>query len=291
VRFGDSIAALQADGLRVFIELGPQPTLLNMAQRGSVMPDSAWIPSLRKGRDDVVSLLDSLGQLFVRGVRPDWAAVQGGHRPRATLPTYPFQREHYWQRFEPRTGTASAGSALGATRTPHALLGGTVASPLPILQAAAREVSGGDDVRLQDLAIREGLVLPAQGGVTLQVVVTPADAIAPDAQAVQVFSRAADDAAWRLHASATLMPGRGDAPAVDEAWRLAGAPTQPVEPYYDKRPLRAGLPRHHVDRARRHAGARPRATAGRAADRRPGAAPGAARCLPAADRPRPAMGR
>jgi acyl transferase domain-containing protein/NADPH:quinone reductase-like Zn-dependent oxidoreductase/aryl carrier-like protein len=266
VRFGDSIAALQADGLRVFIELGPQPTLLNMAQRGSVMPDSAWIPSLRKGRDDVVSLLDSLGQLFVRGVRPDWAAVQGGHRPRAALPTYPFQREHYWQRFEPRSGTGATGSALGATRTPHALLGGTLASPLPIfqstialadqpwlvdhrifdftlfpatgflelMQAAAREVSGGEDVRLQDLAIREGLVLPEQGGVTLQVVVTPADAVAPDAQAVQVFSRASDDAAWRLHASATLMPGRGDAPAVDEAWRLAGAPTQPVEPYYDK---------------------------------------------------------
>ena len=263
VRFGDSIAALQADGLRVFIELGPQPTLLNMAQRGSVMPDSAWIPSLRKGRDDAVSLLDSLGQLFARGVRPDWAAVQGGRRPRATLPGYPFQREHYWQSFEPRNTIGATGSALGATRTPHALLGGTVASPLPIfqstialadqpwlvdhrifdftlfpatgflelMQAAAREVSGGDDVRLQDLAIREGLVLPEQGGITLQVIVTPAEA---DAQTVQVFSRASDDAAWRLHASATLLPGRGDAPAVDDAWRLAGAPTQPVEPYYDK---------------------------------------------------------
>ena len=252
--------------MRVFIEVGPQPTLLNMAQRGSVMPDSAWIPSLRKGRDDVVSLLDSLGQLFVRGVRPDWVAVQGGARPRATLPAYPFQREHYWQSFEPRSATGATGSALAATRTPHALLGGVLASPLPIfqatiglgdqpwlvdhrifdftlfpatgflelMQAAAREVAGGDDVRLQDLAIREGLVLPEQGGVTLQVVVTPAEAVAPDAQTVQVFSRASDDAAWRLHASATLLPGRGDAPAVGEAWRLAGAPTQPVEPYYDK---------------------------------------------------------
>jgi len=263
VRFGESIAALQADGLRVFIEVGPQPTLLNMAQRGSAVPDSAWIPSLRKGRDDALSMLDSLGQLFVRGVRPDWTAVQHGQRPRATLPTYPFQREHYWQQFDVPAQRGAVGPALGETRTRHALLGGTLASPLPIfqaaigldaqpwladhrifdftlfpatgflelMQAAAREVSGGDDVRLQDLAIREGLVLPEQGGVTLQVIVTPADA---GARTVQVFSRAADDADWRLHASATLVPGRGEPPVVAEAWRLAGAAPQPVAPYYDK---------------------------------------------------------
>jgi len=258
VRFGESIAALQADGLRVFVEVGPQPTLLNMAQRGSAMPGSAWIASLRKGRDDTASLLDSLGQLFVRGVRPDWAAVQGGARRRAVLPGYPFQRDPYWQQFD----AADKRSELAPTRTRHALLGGVVASPLRIFQAeiglaaqpwladhrifdftlfpatgflelaqaAAREVLGGEDGRLQSLSIREGLVLPEQGSATLQVIVTPAEA---DTQTVQVFSKSGDSD-WRLHASATLVPGRGDAPAVDAAWRLAGAPSLPVAPYYDK---------------------------------------------------------
>jgi len=261
VRFGDSLAALQADGLRLFLEVGPQPTLVNMALRGSAMPDSAWVPSLRKGRDDRTSLLEGLARLVVRGVRPAWAAVLGGRPARAVLPGYPFQRERYWQDLD-GLAPAREGSGLGALRHPHALLGGAVASPLRIFQgevglasqpwladhrifdftlfpatgflelalAAAREVLGGGDLRLQDVAIREGLVLPAQGTATLQVIVTPAEA---DRHAVQVHSRAGDGA-WRLHASATAVPGRGTATPADTAWRLAGAAREPVEPYYDK---------------------------------------------------------
>ena len=39
--------------------------------------DAAWIGSLRKGRMDTATLLESLGQLKVRGVNVNWAAVFG----------------------------------------------------------------------------------------------------------------------------------------------------------------------------------------------------------------------
>ena len=50
VRFGESIATLRADGYRIFLELGPSPTLTGMAQRGNPGADAAWIGTLRRGR-------------------------------------------------------------------------------------------------------------------------------------------------------------------------------------------------------------------------------------------------
>ena len=43
---------------------------------------TAWLPSLRPGRDDWQSMLDSLGQLYVRGAKIDWAGFDR-HYPAA----------------------------------------------------------------------------------------------------------------------------------------------------------------------------------------------------------------
>lgn len=270
VRFGDSIAALQQDGYRVFLEVGPAPTLLNMAQRGSTVADAAWIGSLRKGRVDTASMLESLGQLQVRGVKLNWPAVLGEAvaRQRINLPTYPFQRERYWQDL---TGQADH-TQLGATRDGHPLLGGVLASPLRIFQneiglqsqpwladhrifdftlfpatgflelaqAAAREVSASDDCFLQDVVIREGLALPDTGTCTVQVIATAGEA---GTHTVQVYSRApaeagasGDEQPWRQHVSATFATGRGAAPSPVRRAELlsAGAVSHDVEAYYAK---------------------------------------------------------
>jgi acyl transferase domain-containing protein/NADPH:quinone reductase-like Zn-dependent oxidoreductase/NAD(P)-dependent dehydrogenase (short-subunit alcohol dehydrogenase family)/aryl carrier-like protein len=270
VRFGDSVANLQQDGYRVFLELGPAPTLLNMAQRGSTVTDAVWIGSLRKGRVDTAAMLESLGQLQVRGVNVDWVAVLGKvpARQRVNLPTYPFQRDRYWQDL----GNGTERAQLTATRQGHPLLGGVVASPLRIFQneiglplqpwladhrifdftlfpatgflelaqAAAREVLGGEDCFLQDVVIREGLALPESGSCAVQVIATPGDA---GTHSVQVFSRAPAEAGerpdaqpWRLHVSASFAPGRGEAPPrVQRAELLsAAAPSHDVDAYYAK---------------------------------------------------------
>lgn len=268
VRFADSIAALQQDGYRVFLEVGPAPTLLNMAQRGSTVADAVWIGSLRKGRVDTATLLESLGQLQVRGVAVNWLAVFGEAvaRQRVNLPSYRFQRQRYWQDVAAGTGRAQ----LGSTRSGHPLLGGVVASPLRIFQneiglqaqpwladhrifdftlfpatgflelaqAAAREVSASEDCFLQDVVIREGLALPESGSCTVQVVATPGDA---DTHTVQVYSRApaedgeaSDDLPWRLHVSASFASGRGVAPAPVRRAELLSPAAIPddVDAYY-----------------------------------------------------------
>ncbi|MGD9834280.1 MAG: SDR family NAD(P)-dependent oxidoreductase [Piscinibacter sp.] len=236
VRFAESIDTLQKDGYRLFLEIGPAPVLLGMAQRCETSPDSSWVASLRKGRDDRAAMLEAAGALHTLGVRIDWPAVLGADasRRRDVLPRYPFQREHFWQDLH---GGVAARHALQALGHPHPMLAGTLPSPLPLLcaeigmpshpwlrdhrifdftlfpgtgylelaLAAARELPGAPAMAVRGLEIREALRLQDDQSVELQVVIS---AEADGAQQVQVHSRASDTdpSPWRLHALCTLAP-------------------------------------------------------------------------------------
>ncbi|MBX3611473.1 MAG: type I polyketide synthase [Hydrogenophaga sp.] len=269
VRFDDGIVAMQQAGYRVFLEVGPSPTLVNMAQRGSGAADATWIASLRKGRVDTRCLLDGLGRLHARGVPVRWPAVLGEAmaRRRVNLPTYAFQRERYW--FEP-TGRPG-GASLAATRSGHPLLGGQVPSPLSIFQndidlstqpwlkdhrifeftlfpgtgflelaqIAAREVSGVQNIGLVDVVIREGLPLPDEGHRTVQVIVQPPEG---GLQQVRVYSMVkpahtgAAEVEWKLHVSAAFAVTPLAAPAMVQRASLLGeaATRHDVQDYYER---------------------------------------------------------
>ncbi|MEM1252988.1 MAG: SDR family NAD(P)-dependent oxidoreductase [Cyanobacteria bacterium P01_H01_bin.21] len=101
VRFAAAMNALQQDGCKVFLEVGPQPTLLGMGQ--TCLPEHLvnqclWLPSVRSGQTDWSVMLKSLGQLYVSGVSVDWDGFEGDYpeRLKVSLPTYPFQRQRYW---------------------------------------------------------------------------------------------------------------------------------------------------------------------------------------------------
>ena len=87
-----------------------------------------WLPSLRPGRDDWQSMLESLGQLYVRGAKLDWAGFDRPYsRCKVSLPTYPFQRTRYWAGVLPR-GKDEGGSLKDelthpSAFIPHPLLG------------------------------------------------------------------------------------------------------------------------------------------------------------------------
>jgi acyl transferase domain-containing protein/acyl carrier protein len=96
VRFAEGIKAMAERGCELFLEIGPNPTLIGMGQR-CISGDYAWLPSLRAGRDDWQMLLDSLSQLHVRGAKIDWAGFDRDYpRQKVALPHYPFQRKRYW---------------------------------------------------------------------------------------------------------------------------------------------------------------------------------------------------
>ncbi|GAA6619605.1 type I polyketide synthase [Scytonema sp. NUACC26] len=96
VQFAKSLKTLHANGYEVFVEIGPKPTLLGMGR--NCLPEQAgvWLPSLRPGQEDWQVLLQSLGELYVRGADVDWSGFDWEYGRRLQLPTYPFQRQRYW---------------------------------------------------------------------------------------------------------------------------------------------------------------------------------------------------
>lgn len=101
VLFADGIQTLAQEPDAVFLEVGPGRTLSTLA-RQCLDKTSAQVAlsSLRHPDDqqhDRAFLLETLGKLWLAGVRIDWPAVtQHEQRNRLALPTYPFELRRYW---------------------------------------------------------------------------------------------------------------------------------------------------------------------------------------------------
>ncbi|WP_171987826.1 type I polyketide synthase, partial [Streptomyces sp. MP131-18] len=141
VRFADGITHLYAQGTRTFLELGPDAVLSAMGE--DCLPearDTAFVPALRGGHDEAVTLAAAFGTLHVRGHAPDRvayfadrgadartadartadaraAARTDAHVRAVPLPTYAFQHRTYWL----------APGAPGAAADAHPLLPDAVA--------------------------------------------------------------------------------------------------------------------------------------------------------------------
>ena len=97
VKFAQSMETLHQEGYEVFLEIGPKPILLGMGRECFVANKTLWLPSLRSGKPDWLQIIQSLGQLYVRGVKVDWLGFEKDYsRKKVMLPTYPWQRKRYW---------------------------------------------------------------------------------------------------------------------------------------------------------------------------------------------------
>lgn len=138
VHFLGAIETLWNRGYRVFIEIGPHPTLLNLGQRCCPQSDGAlWLPSLRRSRPDWQQMLESLGQLYINGSDIRWSALHGNRSyQRSILPTYPFRHSRFWPELAPSHSQIvqrqRANSVLPETKTtqPNLLSEQTIAHPL-----------------------------------------------------------------------------------------------------------------------------------------------------------------
>jgi acyl transferase domain-containing protein len=102
VRFADTMVNLNKMGCDVFIEIGPNPTLLSMGKQCLTENTYAWLPSLHEGQGDWQTILASLAQLYTMGVDIDWKNFDRDYpRQKLVLPTYPFQRERFWAKGNP----------------------------------------------------------------------------------------------------------------------------------------------------------------------------------------------
>jgi acyl transferase domain-containing protein len=119
VRFADAVAAMRAAGVRTFIEIGPDAVLSALGWPTATDTGEAWLPALRRGRDEPRTLLRAAAAAYARGVPVRWASFftgTGAHR--VDLPTYPFQRQRYWldggTSQVPVAGTGGGEQAAGA---------------------------------------------------------------------------------------------------------------------------------------------------------------------------------
>lgn len=163
VRFAESMQALAARGCEIFLEIGPRPILIGMGKQCLPENGSAWLPSLWPCHDDWQTLLNGVAQLYVRGVKIDWAGFDGDYpRRRTELPTYPFQRKRY------RSGVVIDAASQGLSvsdrnsRVLHPLLGRRLIAAVND-QVFESQLAANRPATLADHKIQGMVVMPGAG--------------------------------------------------------------------------------------------------------------------------------
>ncbi|MFD7616206.1 type I polyketide synthase [Streptomyces sp. NPDC059802] len=99
VEFEQATRTALADGHTVFIEVSPHP-VLSLGLQGTIedtATDAAVLGTLRRDEGGLDRFLTSLTEAHVHGTTVDWTTVFADTgAQRVALPTYAFQRTHYW---------------------------------------------------------------------------------------------------------------------------------------------------------------------------------------------------
>ncbi|MFF3487441.1 beta-ketoacyl synthase N-terminal-like domain-containing protein, partial [Streptomyces sp. NPDC002701] len=116
VRFEDTVKLLTGKGFGTFVESSAHPVLVMGVQETA---DVTAVGSLRRDEGGLARFLISAAELFVHGTHIDWAAVfEGTGARQVDLPTYPFQRRHYWHEpLAPAAAPAAADADADASET------------------------------------------------------------------------------------------------------------------------------------------------------------------------------
>ena len=265
VRFADGVRLAESLGAGVYLEVGPGAGLNAAVQQSLATEQAGSVVTLAKGQPEIDSLLSAAGQLFTTGVGVDWQAALGGlGARRVELPTYGFARRRYWLAAG-GSGSGAGVRAAGLVGGDHPLLGAVVERPdvggvvlTGWLSLGAQEwladhavgaavlfpgagfvelvLRAGDEVGcgvVDELTLMAPLVLPATGGVRVQVVVGAAEE--SGTRAVWVYSHAGEpDSVWVVHAQGALSAG-SLAPTADlSVWPPVGASPVDVADAYDQ---------------------------------------------------------
>jgi acyl transferase domain-containing protein len=101
VRFAQGLGELSKDPDRVLLEVGPGRTLSTLARqclaKGTPQVTLSSLHDPKDNQSDTAFLLNTLGGLWLAGVKVNWAEFYANERRyRVPLPTYPFERRRYW---------------------------------------------------------------------------------------------------------------------------------------------------------------------------------------------------
>ncbi|MEV0299377.1 type I polyketide synthase [Nocardia sp. NPDC050710] len=255
VQFARGIDTLVASGVRRFLEIGPDAVLTAMTRQclpEDIESQSLVVAGARRAHAEVGQLVNCLAHAHAVGVDVDWKAYFAPRTiARVSLPTYAFQRRRYW--LEPALHTAGVES-VGLGVVEHPLLGAVVSVPesggvlltgrlsvatqpwladhtvaglvlfpgTGFVELALRAGAVAGCLVIEELMLQAPLVLPAAGGVQIQVVVGGPEHESPQ-RPISIYSRGEHDpdGQWELHArgllstrSDTTEPDLGEWPPV-----------------------------------------------------------------------------
>ncbi|MGP4114701.1 type I polyketide synthase, partial [Streptomyces sp. 4N509B] len=121
VRFATAVEAALAEGHRRFVEVSAHPVLTMSVQaiaEETLDSPAIAVGTLRRAEDETNRLLANAAELWVNGTTVDWSTFYAGRAvQRVDLPTYAFQRQHYW--IEPAAASEADGDTT-ATRADSA---------------------------------------------------------------------------------------------------------------------------------------------------------------------------
>ena len=246
VMFARGMETLNEAGARVFLEVGPKPTLVAMGQSNVSGDDKVWLASLRPEHSDWRQMLDGLAALYVAGAPVSWKGLdEGRDRRKVVLPSYPFQRKKHWLELSGASWDRAGLQPQAPTRddAAHPLLGRLQASPSRVRQfesqvgaskpsflkdhvvygqlimpgaayvemglAAGRAVFGKAGAAVEELAFSQALILPEAGTSRVHLLFTPEG---ERAGRFEIYSQgeAGDgdsEPSWNLHAHGKLSVG------------------------------------------------------------------------------------
>ncbi|MFF3395074.1 SDR family NAD(P)-dependent oxidoreductase [Streptomyces sp. NPDC002669] len=270
VRFDRALNKLLDDGHTVFVEISAHPVLSMPLTDGSAERGGIVVGSLARDHGTHAQLLRNLGLLHVQGHGIDWdraLGLEAGRGSLLNLPTYAFQREHYWLRTEESTGDIRAVGLDGAghpwlgavtvtaddegslftgrfslTDQPwlkdHAVLGTVLVPGTGLLDMALTVAHHVGAAGVGELTLLEPLVITQEAGVRIQAVV--AGPSGGSRRTIALYSRsedASDDAPWRHHASGELSDAATESATTgfDEPaqWPAPGAEPVDLDGFYD----------------------------------------------------------
>lgn len=243
--FFQNLQSISQAGCKLFLEISPRAVLADLARRCIIDGESTFLSSSTGDETHWQKMVENLATLYARGIPVDWSVFHGSNRHRRVpLPTYPFQREHYWiEKTSPTQSRLGALSRSEHSSDSHPLLGFRLQSPLrqvlfesryglevlpwlndhkfyeSLIVAGATYLSAviagavaafkTDHCILADVAFPQPMILENRGIRVVQLILSPEDGARCSFQFVSTAEGNAEvdkdgQAKWKLHAAGRL---------------------------------------------------------------------------------------
>lgn len=244
VNFYETMENAGDDGNVLFLEIGAAHTLASIC-RLTYDEDRMYCSSLDRATDDQKEVANAVAYMYARGIDINWNTYYFGQdtkwRRQNMLPNYPFERSSYWQeilydRRETKCLGAGERSSLLGQKIETAFLKDTVifqktykenlpyfmgehiiydtviapaASYVSILISVMKEIRNPKSISIEDIELREPLVINEGEERLVQVCITEAYGEACYFEIVSKLQESSDDE-WIMHSKGKIRVSEDD---------------------------------------------------------------------------------